>query len=151
VELFVAEALGNVLIWLMLTLVMIWLCQGQGKSTSTPHWLIQQMSSPLVFSQSMLFFYGTYLKSIAAKWSPIQSKHLFINNAVFYLFLSEVQSSHFCLRKMNGMSKDNIPQQLSLMKMSNGLNRVMNIFFPLPCKKFLSDGPNYLTQDILGT
>jgi len=29
------------------------------------------------------------LKSIAAKWSPIQSKHLFINNAIFYLFLSE--------------------------------------------------------------
>jgi len=44
---------------------------------------------PHVLTINVHFSMEPILKSIAAKWSPIQSKHLFINNAIFYLFLSE--------------------------------------------------------------
>jgi len=41
---------------------------------------------PCVPTINVHFSMEPILKSIAAKWSPIQSKHLFINNAIFYLF-----------------------------------------------------------------
>jgi len=88
-----------------------------------------QVKPARVLKINVSFSMEPVLKSIAAKWSPIQSKDNYHLHLTLVIVFQNPILKYLCLNKMSGMSKGDIVLLWNLMKMWSGSNKGVTTFF----------------------